>query len=141
LIEFFVPGKPEALIRHRTFRLKSGFTVQVDPSAEAKFNFAVMAVKHKPDKPLREPLIVLMEFHFPRPKAHFTKKGLRDSAPYYHAVRPDADNLAKLICDSLKGIFWHDDSLISRLIIVKRYSENPGVYVKITPTTEQKYFE
>jgi len=24
---------------------------------------------------------------------------------------------------------------------MKRYSENPGVYVKITPTTEQKYFE
>jgi len=139
LIEFFVAGKPEAQKRHRTFRSKSGFNVQVDPSAESKYSFSVMADKHKPDKPFRESLIVLMEFRFPRPKAHYTKKGLRDSAPYYHTSRPDCDNLAKFVFDALNGIFWHDDSLISRSVIVKRYSDNPGVYVKITTTEEDSF--
>jgi Holliday junction resolvase RusA-like endonuclease len=136
MIEFFVPGKPQALKRHRTFRSKLGFNVQVDPSAEAKYSFSVMADKHKPDKPFRDALIVLMEFRFPRPKAHYTKKGLKDSAPYLHTSRPDADNLIKFVCDALNGIFWHDDSLISRLIVMKRYSGTPGVYVKITQECE-----
>ena len=139
MIEFFVPGKPEALKRHRTFRSKSGCNVQVDPSAEAKYSFSVMADKYKPDNPFRQPLTVIMEFRFPRPKSHYCKKGLKDSAPFYHSSKPDGDNLYKFIGDALNGIFWYDDSLISRSFIMKRYAENPGVYIKIIPTEEDGY--
>lgn len=49
------------------------------------------------------------------------------------AVRPDADNYAKLIGDALNGICWRDDALITDLHVLKRYAEIPGVHVTIVP--------
>lgn len=45
--------------------------------------------------------------------------------------KPDSDNIAKIICDSLNGIAYHDDSQIVELYICKSYSENPKVIVTI----------
>lgn len=45
--------------------------------------------------------------------------------------KPDADNIAKVICDALNGIAYADDSHIINLMINKKYGENPGVHVSI----------
>ncbi|WP_192496526.1 RusA family crossover junction endodeoxyribonuclease, partial [Chlorobium phaeovibrioides] len=91
-IEFLVPGRPQALKRHRTGRFGN-----YDPSAVAKENFLLLALEHRPSAPLHEALQVAMQFRFSRPKAHFRGKNheLRDDAPYWHTGRPDVDNLAK----------------------------------------------
>lgn len=46
--------------------------------------------------------------------------------------KPDADNIAKIILDSLNGIAFHDDSQIVRLVVEKRYSNNPRVELTLT---------
>jgi Holliday junction resolvase RusA-like endonuclease len=132
MIEFFVPGKPEALKRHRTYRFGSK-NINVDPSSAAKDSFLVRACSHRPKEPIREALAVVMEFRFPRPKSHYTSKGIRSTAPLYHTSRPDADNLAKFVADALNGIFWHDDSCIAQLIVEKKYGATPGVFLRIMP--------
>ncbi|HII4440510.1 TPA: RusA family crossover junction endodeoxyribonuclease [Clostridium perfringens] len=38
--------------------------------------------------------------------------------------KPDADNIAKIILDSLNGIAYKDDSQIIELIIIKKYTED-----------------
>ncbi|HFD2043496.1 TPA: RusA family crossover junction endodeoxyribonuclease [Clostridium perfringens] len=38
--------------------------------------------------------------------------------------KPDADNIVKIILDSLNGIAYKDDSQIIELIIIKRYTED-----------------
>ncbi|WP_338912759.1 RusA family crossover junction endodeoxyribonuclease [Clostridium perfringens] len=38
--------------------------------------------------------------------------------------KPDADNIAKIILDSLNGIAYKDDSQIIELIVIKRYTED-----------------
>ncbi|WP_415330315.1 RusA family crossover junction endodeoxyribonuclease [Clostridium perfringens] len=38
--------------------------------------------------------------------------------------KPDADNIAKIILDSLNGIAYKDDSQIVELRVIKRYTED-----------------
>lgn len=45
--------------------------------------------------------------------------------------KPDVDNIAKIICDSLNGIAYADDKQITSLHINKFYSENPCVVVQL----------
>lgn len=43
--------------------------------------------------------------------------------------KPDLDNIAKIILDSLNGIAYKDDSQVVMLTVAKYYSENPRVEV------------
>ena len=45
--------------------------------------------------------------------------------------KPDFDNIAKTICDSLNGIAYQDDKMIVDGMLRKFYSEKPRVEVKI----------
>ena len=45
--------------------------------------------------------------------------------------KPDVDNIAKGILDSLNGIAYDDDSAVVTLHVAKQYSENPRVAVSI----------
>lgn len=138
VIEFSVPGNPQALKRHRTFR-RGNFSGQYDPSKGDKADFLAKCMQHKPDVPLDEPLKVVLVFKFERPKSHYrTGKNaslLKDDAPDWHTKTPDADNLAKFVCDSLNGIFWRDDSCICSLIVAKQYRAVPCVEITIQKAT------
>jgi len=46
--------------------------------------------------------------------------------------KPDLDNIAKIILDSLNKIAFVDDSYVTRLSVEKYYSENPRVEVFIS---------
>ena len=138
-IEFFVPGKPEALKRHRTFR-RGAININVDPSAAAKESFLVQAMQHKPDVPITEPVALYLKFYFSRPKSHYNSKGmLKAASPKMHTSRPDVDNLTKFVADALNEVFWRDDALICRLSAEKVYSDSPGVSVTIVPA-DAEYF-
>lgn len=45
--------------------------------------------------------------------------------------KPDFDNIAKVICDSLNGVAYRDDAMIVDGMFRKYYSEQPRVEVKI----------
>ena len=134
ICEFTVPGDPVALKRHRTFR-RGVFSGTYDPSKGDKADFLAKALENRPTAPLDEPLAVALVFYFGRPKAHYrtgkNKHLLRDDAPHWHTRTPDADNLAKLVCDSLNGIFWRDDSCICDLTIKKCYDKVPRTAVTV----------
>ena len=136
MISFFIPGKPIALQRHRTYR-RGATNIQVDPSANDKADFLLQAMQHRPDVPFRSPLAVRLTFFFPRPKSHYNKKGLKIGIPVWHISKPDCDNLAKFICDSLQPVFWADDSIICDLRIRKVYAEAPGIAAQISPIDEE----
>ena len=57
--------------------------------------------------------------------ASYSKKRLqsiRDGLEY-PTKKPDADNVAKVILDSLNDIAFHDDSQIVELTVIKRWTE------------------
>lgn len=50
--------------------------------------------------------------------------------------RPDADNILKGVLDALNNIAYKDDRYIYSLYIIKQFSENPRIEVKITARDE-----
>lgn len=46
-------------------------------------------------------------------------------------VKPDLDNVEKIIYDALNGIAYTDDSHITAMAITKHYSNNPRVEITI----------
>jgi Holliday junction resolvase RusA-like endonuclease len=61
--------------------------------------------------------------------SHKRKHGLRKGAPVL--PRPDVDNVAKAILDSLQAVMG-DDTLVARLCIEKRYGEQAFTAVEIS---------
>jgi Holliday junction resolvase RusA-like endonuclease len=51
-------------------------------------------------------------------------------------VKPDADNLAKSVCDALNGVAWVDDKQVIKLHVFKAYGV-PRVEVEIWAEGEQ----
>lgn len=45
--------------------------------------------------------------------------------------KPDTDNIAKIACDSLNGIWWKDDSQVVTLIVHKFYGPEPELRVSV----------
>lgn len=78
------------------------------------------------------PISVRVTFWLARPKGHYTKRGLRPSAPSWPTVRPDADKLARLVLDALTGVLWDDDSRIVSLSARKLYADGePGATIHV----------
>ena len=123
-----IPGNPVALKRHRT--TKSGH--RYDPSQNDKADFLAKCMAERPAEPFDCPLRVEMVFYFRRPKNHYRTNGeLKKGMPTQHTKTPDIDNLAKFVFDSLNGIFWTDDKIISLVIATKVYSEVPRIKLSI----------
>lgn len=49
----------------------------------------------------------------------------------WHTTRCDADNIAKIVLDSLNHIAYQDDSRVAELTVVKRYDDTPRVEVEL----------
>ncbi|NTV60600.1 MAG: RusA family crossover junction endodeoxyribonuclease [Chlorobiaceae bacterium] len=142
-ISFFVAGKPLALKRHQTVRVKSGRSIEYDPSAGDKADFLAMVRRSAPETPFTGPLEVKMTYFFPRPKSHYGtgKNGtiLKISAPHFHTSKPDLDNLEKFILDALNEVFWKDDAQVCRVAKQKVYTDQtPGVMVRIESLSNAK---
>ena len=47
--------------------------------------------------------------------------------------KPDADNVLKAICDGINGIVFKDDVQVVNVSLSKRFSQTPGVSVRVVP--------
>jgi Holliday junction resolvase RusA-like endonuclease len=132
-IEFTVDGEPVGKGRPRFTRNGHAYTPEKTADYEqlVKLSFR----KKYPDfKPILKvvPLSVVICAEFPIPASFCrnarleAKRGTRKPTK-----KPDADNIAKSICDALNGLAYHDDSQIVELYVFKSYSENPKVTVTI----------
>ena len=61
-----------------------------------------------------------------------TKKKAKIEGMIRPAVKPDCDNLAKSILDSLNGLAYRDDKQVVELVVKKYYAENAEVKIKLT---------
>jgi Holliday junction resolvase RusA-like endonuclease len=126
-----VAGEPKGQPRPRAFARKMGgkYVARVYDAgtAEGWKSLVAAAVRpHLPDAPWTEPLIVELSFTMPRPRGHFRtgKRAheLRDDAPSWHTGKPDGDNLAKAVLDTLSQIgLWRDDCQVVVLRVLKAY--------------------
>ena len=101
-----------------------------DPSATDKKEMWLQIAKYKPKQPLKGDISLDVTFYMPRPKSHYRtgKRShvLKAKAPVFHSVRPDIDNLIKMIADIIQGKdrMIIDDSQICALSSIKVYSDD-----------------
>ena len=126
-------GKPVSQKRHRhTFQ--KGRIRNYDPSSKEKTKFRKEIAKLSLKKLSKGAISLSLTFYMPRPKAHYRtgkfKHLLKHNSPSIHIVKPDIDNLAKFIMDSLQGILWNDDCFVSVLEAKKIYSSKPRTEIE-----------
>lgn len=139
-LTFFVVGLPKGQPRAKACRFGNVSRVY-DPGTADEWKMFVRDAANKAwDKvPWTGPLCVNITIYFPRPKAHFTKKGLRPDAPKFHTSKPDRDNCDKAVLDALTNLgLWKDDSQVATGTIKKLYQIQTntsagmtGAYVEI----------
>lgn len=83
------------------------------------------ALENKPEVPLSGELALEAVFYLEKPKT------VKRDAP---TVPPDLDKLLRSL-DSLTGIIWEDDALVTKITAFKKYASDtnpPGAFLQIT---------
>lgn len=112
----FIPGVPVAQPRQRqrvaTINgrpMAMNYTPSKDPVNDFKAAIK-MAWFRSAGIMLDGPVEMRLLFVFPRPKSKTKKRG--DSPPEWKTSKPDIDNLAKAVMDSLNGLAYIDDAQV-----------------------------
>jgi Holliday junction resolvase RusA-like endonuclease len=130
-ITFSVPGDPVPQPRPR-YSSRGGFARAYVPSkhpVHAYREAIALAAKLAGVTITGEPVSVIIDAVFARPKSHRNKAGVKASAP--SLPRPDCDNVAKAALDALTGVAWEDDSQVARLVVEKSYGDEGRTTVRI----------
>lgn len=128
-ISFTVDMAPTGKGRPRHTRSGHVYTPKATVDAEAIV--AKEARKHFA-APLVVPVAVRIEAYYAVPKSYSkSKRVLALTDEIKPQVKPDIDNIAKLILDAMNGIAWSDDKAVTDLRIIKRYADKPFVFVKV----------
>ena len=129
MIALTIPGKPIAKARPRFYR-RGKFVGTYNSQDTEEGRFMLECKSQLGDNVLLTgPIAMVVTFYMPRPKGHYgTGRNacrLKPSAPEYHIVKPDTDNLVKFVKDCLNGIVWKDDCQVYKIHALKEYSDTP----------------
>lgn len=128
MINLEIIGKPQGKARARTyynFKLKKYLTYTPNQTVSyenwVKFNFLN---NYKNFTIYKEPLQVQIDCYFIKNKNNKTK---------YPTKKPDLDNIAKIILDSLNLLAYQDDKQVVKLNINKFWGDIDKVNIQIQP--------
>lgn len=132
---FEVPGTPRGKQRPRVVR-QNGRTISFTPDQTVQYENLVRwcykTAENSKRFPDDMPLKVIINAYYEIPKSVSKKKRAQMiTGEIRPTKKPDADNIAKIICDALNGIAYRDDAQVVTCIIQKWYSEEPSVSVEI----------
>ena len=134
MIAFTIPGEVIPQLRPRFARLPNGGVRAYDPRKCSSYKefVAWSAVTVKPDRPIEGPVAVTIRVYKNPPGSWAKSKiAMALAGMLYPTSKPDADNLAKGICDALKGVIWKDDAQVVRLLVEKHYAQEQRAEVEI----------
>lgn len=135
-MKFTIPGEPQGKARPRVVR-NGNFTRAYTPEKTASYENLVRLEYQRQcgsrfyDKEI--PLAVTITAHFAPPASASKRKlaAMLDKL-LFPMKKPDLDNVAKIVCDALNGIAYHDDAQIVALHVRKLYAVMPKVDVEIS---------
>ena len=129
-INFIIQGKVQAKQRPR-FNGKFAYTPEKTVAYENWVKTCYLE-KYRGQKPLEKPLKVKIIAYYEIPKSTSKKKRQKMlENQIFPVVKPDTDNIAKSILDSLNKIAYLDDKQVVKLEVEKYYSQVPSVAVVI----------
>ena len=129
-ITFSVPGDPVPQPRPRV-STRGGFARAYVPTTHPVHAYRTQLAAAARDAgltPTGEPLSVVIDAVFARPKSHMRKSGVKADAP--RLPRPDVDNIGKAVLDALQDVVG-DDTNVSRLVVEKSYGTEARTTVRV----------
>lgn len=136
---FRVNGQPQGKARARSTRGGRYYT----PEKTRRYEAAIRAAAAGCPK-LEGAVRVNISAWFAVPKSWSkAKRAAAAAGNLYPTVKPDADNVAKVVCDALNGVAYHDDSQVVECVVRKRYCfirddvPHITVYVERMPTMDE----
>ena len=132
-IEFTIPGKPAKKDRPRFARIGRGVrTYSSKDTQNQTATIKFFAYQNAPRMLIKGPVKFTVRAYFAPPKSMaLWKRSHIVSGEIRPTVKPDFDNIAKIIADAINGIVWKDDSQVVSHHFEKLYSDNPRTEVII----------
>ena len=130
--EFEVPGKITGKGRPRVNTITA---TAYTPTKTKEYEDLVkqyFIIKYRCAKPLEKRISVCIKAYFAIPKS--TNKIQKEEmleGNISPVKKPDIDNIAKIILDSLNKLAFKDDNQITKLCVEKIYSEEERVHILI----------
>lgn len=130
MIKLVIPGEPMGKGRPRLGKYSTHTPVKtVNYENLVKEIFIINKLKSIPERPQLK--AVITSYYSIPESASKKKKELMRHGDIRPTKKPDCDNVAKIILDSLNKVAYADDSQVVELTINKWYSEEPRVEVEI----------
>ena len=137
-IQFDVIGKPYGQKRPRAFRRGKFLGIYAPKEnveyAEKVVNAYLQAcgglkLSKKGKEVITEyryqdvPMVIEIQAFFKKPKLTKKEQALNLPKHLFPTKKPDGDNIAKAILDSLNAVAYHDDSYVTELSVSKYYTD------------------
>lgn len=126
MLEFFMPMIPPTVThQEKKIRVIGGKPVPYEPAElkAARAKLQAHLAKHRPESPLRGGVRLVVKWCFPLKGRHCDGE--------YRIIKPDTDNLQKLLKDVMTNVgFWRDDAQVVSEIVEKFWAELPGIYIR-----------
>ena len=125
-----------AKMRHRRGKVKrkSGEVITIDynptenkdHSKEIVNAYLAQVPPENRGTPWEGPVGIVLNIEY-APTPSWSEKRKKYAIGKYHTMKPDVDNVEKMLMDALSGLAWKNDSQISYKTTVKTYGEAPRV--------------
>ena len=132
--KFVVEGVPRAKARHRSYMDKRGQIKTYTPANTVSWEnyIGLIAKRYAPEELFDGPIKLKVLFYMEIPKSWgVRKKELAMMQKIFPTVKPDLDNMLKLVKDSLNNIIWKDDKQVVCSTEAKFYSNNPRTEISV----------
>lgn len=133
-MNFTIYGEPKAKGRPR-FAKRGNFVSTYTPKETLDYENLIKisySTQVENKEVLQGEIIAIVSAYFSIPKSTSKKKSIQMlTGEIRPTKKPDCDNIAKTVLDSLNGIAYRDDSQIVSLFVYKYYSDEPRVEVEI----------
>lgn len=134
-VEFTIPGEPKAKQRPRVTKQGIAYTPKQTIEYENWVKQCYL-VKHR-QAMLEGQIKAVIKAYFTIPKSTSKKRRkLMIEEKIRPTKKPDTDNLAKIVLDSLNTLAFNDDKQVVDLKVEKYYSEEPRVEVVLEEIQE-----
>lgn len=130
MIRLVIPGKPLGKQRPRV--LKNGITYTPKETVDYEALIKQLYITQYFQKRLSGQLRIIITAYFPVPASAPKKiKEAMQNGGIRPGVKPDWDNIGKIVTDALNNLAYHDDKQIVEATVRKYYSDEPRVEIEL----------
>lgn len=130
IVTFLVEGEPQGKGRHRT--TKTGHTYTPQKTVLYENLIKTCYLSRVGEKVLQGPLKASIEAYYtiPKSKSRKIKEQMRKNM-IRPTKKPDSDNVAKAVLDSINGIAYKDDAQVVDLTVSKYWADEGFVKIRL----------